>query len=212
MRALRWFAPHQPRLDHHLFYEAMRIDLAETTLLNPYYAYGAGLLPRLAHRLMEWEPSVLALLEPRGVRGARACAPPTHVAFVRRWARFATDEEGVAAGAWRPAPGPLNLRGEAPVYATSAELYTREVWSLDGGPVVAGPVEPPPLRAACRESDGWWAEFANAQPAPLRRGSFDLFAHPVAEEACLYTKRELTLEDDAEELAALRKWHVCRVE
>ena len=56
------------------------------------------------------------------------------------------------------------------------------------------------------------AEFANAQPAPLRRGSFDLFAHPAAEEACLYTKRELTLEDDAEELAALRKWHVCRVE
>ena len=214
MRALRWFAPHQPRLDHHLFYEAMRIDLAETTLLNPYHAYGAGLLPRLAHRLMEWEPSVLALLEPRGVRGARACAPPTHVAFVRRWARFATDEEGLAAGAWRPAPGPPNLRGEAPVYATSAELYTREVWSLDGGPVVAGraPVEPPPLRAACRESDGWWAEFANAQPAPLRRGSFDLFAHPAAEEACLYTKRELTLEDDAEELAALRKWHVCRVE
>ena len=69
-------------------------------------------------------------------------------------------------------------------------------------------------------TDGWHfgperyakAEFANVQPAPLRRGSFDLFAHPAAEEACLYTKRELTLEEDAEELAALRKWHVCRVE
>ena len=110
--------------------------------------------------------------------------------------RGLVDEEGLAAGAWRPAPGPPNLRGEAPVYATSAELYTREVWSLDGGPVVAGraPVEPPPLRAACRESDGWWAEFANAQPAPLRRGSFDLFAHPAAEGLLQYTHRDVNIE------------------
>ena len=99
------------------------------------------------------------------------------------------------------------------MFATSAELYTREVVARRRarrrGPRARRAA---PLRAACRESDGWWAEFSAAQPAPLRRGSFDLFAHPAAEEACLYTKRELTLEDDAEELAALRKWHVCRVE
>ena len=96
-----------------------------------------------------------------------------------------------------------------PISASNLDLSST-ILVTSSGP--SSGMTPAPLRAACRESDGWWAEFSAAQPAPLRRGSFDLFAHPAAEEACLYTKRELTLEDDAEELAALRKWHVCRVE
>ena len=35
LQSLEWFAPHQPRLTHHLFYEAFEMDLAQTTRLNP---------------------------------------------------------------------------------------------------------------------------------------------------------------------------------
>ena len=51
-RALRWFAPHQPRLDHGLYYEGMEIALEDTTLVNPYFAASAGLLERLVECVM----------------------------------------------------------------------------------------------------------------------------------------------------------------
>ena len=76
---------------------------------------------------------------------------------------------------------------------TAAGAHTRTHWQVAHAHPAAAPVASRPLNA-------WKEQHTQAR------------AHPAAEEACLYTKRELTLEDDAEELAALRKWHVCRVE
>jgi hypothetical protein len=65
---------------------------------NPYVAFSAGTLPRLAQRLLEREESVWALLAP----DAR---PPegTHVtalAMRREWVRFSTPSEMRSTGAW----------------------------------------------------------------------------------------------------------------
>lgn len=93
---LQFFAPHQPRLDHQLFYEGFEIDLAETSGTNPYFTTAAALLPRLAHRLLEGEPSVIALL---GV-GAMPNGPPAELVMRREWVRFATWAERARTGAW----------------------------------------------------------------------------------------------------------------
>ena len=201
MRALRWFAPHQPRLDHHLFYEAMRIDLAETTLLNPYHAYGVG---RCRGSPIGWWWSRRCSRCHRGVRARRRRRRPTS----HLWEVGAPPPtRRLAAGAWRPAPGPPNLRGEARC-TRRAPRCTRERC----GRSTAGPSRAARRAAAAARRLPRERRVGRVPRGAVPPGSFDLFAHPAAEEACLYTKRELTLDDDAEELAALRKWHVCRVE
>ncbi|KAL1511420.1 hypothetical protein AB1Y20_006220 [Prymnesium parvum] len=93
-QSLGFFAPHQPRLDHHLYYEAMEVALQETTLLSPYFAAGAPLIARLARRLIERQPDVLQLLDAQSAAAlAAAPAAPTHILVHRLWVRFATPAE-----------------------------------------------------------------------------------------------------------------------
>ena len=89
-------------------------------------------------------------------------------------------------------------------------MRERRAVHAKGSRSTAGPSSPaarPPPRAACRERR-LVAEFANAA-GTAEEGSFDLFAHPAAEERPVHRGADWRR---TEELAALRKWHVCRVE
>ena len=141
-QSLDFFAPHQPRLDHHLFYEAFEIDLQLTAQYNPYFSASAFLLPRLAQRLMEGAPEVCELLrilptaqeEQQQAAAAAAAAaaeggkgilhPSPHplregasnIRMVRSWARFATAEERRRTGAlWVDVEPPPTTYGAAKV-------------------------------------------------------------------------------------------------
>ena len=126
-QALHFFAPHQPRLDHHLFYEAFEIDLQLTAQSNPYFCASALMLPRLAQRIIEGSAGVLALLRvlPTAEEIARGegNAPEgclsrgaTHVRMLRTWARFALPEERARTGAvWVDCDQPSSTYGAASV-------------------------------------------------------------------------------------------------
>jgi len=138
---LQWFAPHQPRLDHHLFYEGVEIDLAETSGVNPYYAATSSILERLAHRLLEPSPphEVLDLLAPPpGEHGGRRGAWPrtgdgqgagaaegraiAAIRFRREWVRFSTPDEHARNGAWWQ---PLEASDPQAREATTVDLFVR---------------------------------------------------------------------------------------
>ena len=73
----------------------------QTTLLNPYVFATAGLLPRLAQRLLEGEPSVWRLLAPEAAAVREAAGGAVHAIAVRReWVRFSTLDELLTTGAW----------------------------------------------------------------------------------------------------------------
>ena len=125
-QSLGFFAPHQPRLDHHLFYEAFEIDLQLTAQQNPYFCASAFLLPRLAQRLMEGTPEVCDLLRmlPTQDEEAKGDLHPSHplregasnIRMVRSWARFATAEERRRTGAiWVDVEPPSTTYGAAKV-------------------------------------------------------------------------------------------------
>ena len=103
------------------------LHLAETVLINPYFAASAGLLPRLAQRLLEGEESVRGLLAPGALpEGARVCG----VAFRREWVRFSTPEERRATGAWwvdAPTEHRRWAEGEA-----ETEVFRREDLATEG--------------------------------------------------------------------------------
>ena len=75
------------QLDHHLFYEGVELDVIKTVAINPYLSATAGLLPRLAHRLLDGSPEVRQLLPKHALPDD---ARLTAVEFRREWVRFAS--------------------------------------------------------------------------------------------------------------------------
>lgn len=129
-QSLDFFAPHQPRLVHHLFYEGFEIDLQLTSQTNPYWSASTLLLPRLAQRILEGSADVLSLLRilplERGAAAAKEEAleelaalidsGATHVRVVRSWVRFATSEERQQTGeVWIDCEPPEGTLGAASV-------------------------------------------------------------------------------------------------
>ena len=158
----RWFAPHQPRLDHHLFYVGMGIELGDTTLCNPYYAGeqgGASPLPRLAHRLLHGSRCAAALLRRADVESlleAGSGARPTHVRARFSWVRLATaaDPSGRDGGAWVQMGRDCTC-----VFARVPRGAPESAWADD---VMR-------LRPLGRQGlPGWWAGWAGTH-APVER-------------------------------------------
>lgn len=91
-----FFAPHHPRVDHNLYYEAWDMRMASINMQNPYSLYTFTWLDRLIQRLLAGDRAVLALLGhnpfPEG--------PPRYIR-VRRYAyRFSTWQERAETGNW----------------------------------------------------------------------------------------------------------------
>ena len=141
---LQFFAPHQPRLDHHLFYEGVQVDLTPTVQTNPYFLGSAGLLLRLAQCILDGAPHATRLLLPDGQLPPGATIDA--IAMRREWVRFSTPEERRATGAWWVDTPPAEYAAE--------EVITREAaLRLD---VTA----PPPLAEMALPAGGYWAERA----------------------------------------------------
>lgn len=172
-QALDFFAPHQPRLDHHLFYEAMEIPLQHTTLIWPYFAASAPLVDRLACRLLQGEPHVTNLLDAAGLEGRT----PNAICAERLWVRFATPAERAAQ------PGRVWVPDTAPPEDDSAdrsvEMFTPPSTPEPRRGAPAAPTGAP--RASCAHEEagamripplgtlaisGFWASFAS--PAEAR--------------------------------------------
>ena len=142
-RALRWFAPHQPRLDHGLYYEGMEIALDDTTLINPYFAASTGLLHRLVECVMRADRAVLALQ-------ATPTDSPTHVRVVRRFVRFSTPAERARDGeVWAAHAGEVLV-----------DVFERLSDDERHKAVGRCPTHVAPLREL--GISGWWAQYARA--------------------------------------------------
>eukprot|EP00658_Telonema_sp_P-2_P073668 TRINITY_DN6277_c0_g1_i1.p1 TRINITY_DN6277_c0_g1~~TRINITY_DN6277_c0_g1_i1.p1 ORF type:complete len:571 (+),score=100.63 TRINITY_DN6277_c0_g1_i1:166-1878(+) len=140
---LRWFAPHQPRLDHHLFYEGFEVPLSETSHINPYFTCSPSIMPRVITRLMEPSAAVWGLFD-----SPPPTQPITQIAVVRHWVRFATPAESKDNKAvW------VQLDPSERGFPT-VELYQR------GSTAVQSPVNLVPLSQ--QEHAGFWGQYAGA--------------------------------------------------
>lgn len=167
---LRFFAPHQPRLDHHLYYEGMDVHLEDTSLLNPYYAScSPGLLPRLLRRLLECSPPVLRLLADESVALLRESVP-THIRAERLWVRFASPAERSTSGGapWVLLPNSSALGTEPGMtdLCEKEEEGVVDLRPLDGTRHTtqreASTFQLPRLASAALQ--GWWADWKAHHP------------------------------------------------
>ncbi len=91
-----FFAPHHPRIDHNLYYEAWEMRMANINMQNPYSLYTFTWLDRLIQRLLEGDSAVLALMG----HNPFPEQPPRYIR-VRRYAyRFSTWPERAETGDW----------------------------------------------------------------------------------------------------------------
>ena len=166
-QALHFFAPTQPRLDHHLFYESFEIDLQLTAQTNPYFSGSSFLLPRLAQRLAEQVPSVCALLRFLPTTAPRSAPPAglvptsevTQVQVDRSWVRFATPGEFAATGViWvdvdnkpKSTYGASRIRDEFRVAPNASMAQPRRAQPS---------TELPPFEDLPK-LEGWWLDLAH---------------------------------------------------
>ncbi len=91
-----FFAPHHPRVDHHLYYEAWQMRMANINLQNPYYLGTYTWFDRLLQGVLRGDETVLRLLGHNPFPGR----PPRWLR-VRRYAyRFTTSQERAETGHW----------------------------------------------------------------------------------------------------------------
>lgn len=92
----RHFAPHQPRIDHNLYYEAFSVRFSNINMQNPYYCGQFTWLDRLIQRLLEGDDDVLSLF----ANNPFPDSPPLQVRVKRYNVRFTTAHERADTGDW----------------------------------------------------------------------------------------------------------------
>lgn len=90
------FAPHQPRIDHNLYYEAWNCRFSNINLQNPYYCGQFTWLDRLVQRLLEGDPAVESLFR----HNPFPDSPPAQIRIKRYNVRFTTAHERADTGDW----------------------------------------------------------------------------------------------------------------
>ena len=90
------FAPHQPRIDHNLYYEAFNVRFSNINMQNPYYFGQFTWLDRLLQCLLRGDEDVLALF----ARNPFSDTPPKYVRVLRYNVRFTTAHERADTGNW----------------------------------------------------------------------------------------------------------------
>ena len=92
----RHFAPHQPRIDHNLYYEAWNCRFSNINLQNPYSCGQFTWLDRLVQRLLEGDGSVESLF----AHNPFPERPPRQIRVKRYNVRFTTSHERADTGHW----------------------------------------------------------------------------------------------------------------
>ena len=107
--SLSWFAPHHPRIDHQLFYEAIGQRAGAFNLLNPYYwsspgserrsaALASAWIVRLARRVVDGDVGARALFRP--LPAATDVQRIDAIRVLRIRMRFSTAAERAQSGKW----------------------------------------------------------------------------------------------------------------
>ncbi len=199
----RFIAPHHPRLDHSSIYTGLGLTESDSVgglmfELKPYGVspYGtSSWIERLMQRVLEGEPSVLALLgdnpfpnqPPKWVRLTHQCLAPTSLAEWRRTGRWwHARSMGVLFPSRQSDPG-LWDRWIAEPECLHPDLLDWRNRSPALRRVRAALAEGMPWRDALREGsdltlaevDTFWEEFVPFVADPSRLGRWDCLPHTV---------------------------------
>ena len=167
--SLSWFAPHHPRIDHQIFYEAIGQRAGAFNLLNPYYwstpgsdrsstAVASAWIVRLARLVVDGDADARALFQP--LPAATNVQRIDAIRVLRIRMRFSTAAERARSGKWfveetRFAPHVLHVVTRASPAAPFALPQPKE-WASANDQwrrrIVVGSSEKDALAQQCHQS------------------------------------------------------------